>query len=244
MTAPDPATMCTDIHRWLTLLADRLDAATGLHAARPTAPRSTHPRPGALPHGLTAALDQLDDGMPGARTPHGITTILTGWADDIADRRAEPRTLPATLYLAATATWWRDHYGDADALTDDITTAWTRLATATGHTDITDPARRCPACGGRLTQGTTPRGLTDWRICTACDSWWPDGDTIDAAAHHTITTTTDGGHWITRSLALHIHPALTPATLRQWIHRHVVRARGPLISLDDLNTRMNMKETP
>ena len=67
MTAPDPATMCTDIHRWLTLLADRLDAATGLHATRPTAPRSTHPHPGALPHGLTAALDQLDDGVNPAR---------------------------------------------------------------------------------------------------------------------------------------------------------------------------------
>ena len=54
----------------------------------------------------------------------------------------------------------------------------------------------------------------------------------------TVTTTTDGGHWITRSLALHIHPTLTAATLRQWIHRHVVRTRGPLISLDDLNTRL------
>ena len=63
---PDAAQMRIDIHHWLDGLA-----ATTPHA------NLTRTRTGAgdgrLPHGLAATLDQLDDGMPGARTPQGIT---------------------------------------------------------------------------------------------------------------------------------------------------------------------------
>lgn len=235
---PDPAQMCIDIHHWLDGLADTINAATTPHTTLTRTRTGAGGDAGRLPHGLAATLDQLDDGMPGARTPHGITTILTGWADHIATHRGEPRTTAPAIYLAATVHWWTTHYGDADCLLDDLTTAWDRLAAITGHTDQTDPAHRCPACGGRLTQAATPRGLTDWRTCTTCDTWWPDGDTIDATRHHTITTTTDGTHWITRQHALTLHPDLTAARLRQWVHRGHVQARGHLVNLTDINNRM------
>lgn len=234
---PDPAQMCVDIHAWVGGLADTIAAATHPGARPAVAGGHSGDGSGRLPRGLTQRLDDLDDGMPGARTPQGITTILTGWADAIAARRHEPRTTPPAVYLAITTDWWLAQYGDADALLDDITTAWDMLARTTGHGDQTDTQHRCPACGGRLTQAATTRGLTDWRACTTCDTWWPDTDTIDAARHHTITTTTDGDHWVTRQHALTLHPDVSPARLRQWVHRGHVRTRGRLVSLTDINQR-------
>lgn len=238
---PAPAAMCVDIHRWMTHLDD---AATATAGGPPRAVRRSSAPAERLPFGLAARLDELDEGMAGARSAQGITVILAGWADAVASLRGETRTLPPAVYLAATVHWWTAEYGDADALLDDITTAWDMLATTTGHTDQVDSAHRCPACGGTLTQAATPRGLSDWRTCAVCDTWYPDGDIIDAARHHTVTTTTDSGPvWVTRQHALALHDgSLTPATLRQWIHRGHVQARGRLVSLTDINRRVQQRE--
>lgn len=232
--------MCTDIHAWLPLL----DEATTwtLPSPRPTSGGAGSPD-GHLPYRLSQRLDQLDDGMPGAHTPAGITTILQGWADAIAAARGEPRTTPPALYLATTAEWWGHQYSDAGSLAEDITTAWHHIAQATGHTDQADTSHRCPACGGTLIQATTDRGLSDWRTCTTCDMWYPDGIIIDATRHHTITHTTDGEHWVTRQDALNIHAGhLTPATLRQWIHRGHVATRGHLVNLTHINARIGARK--
>ncbi len=236
---PAPAAMCVDIHRWMTHLDD---AATATAGGPPRAVRRSSAPAERLPFGLAARLDELDEGMAGAKSAQGITVILAGWADAVASLRGETRTLPPAVYLAATVHWWTAEYGDADALLDDLTTCWDRLARLTGHTDQADPGHRCPACGGALFQAATDRGLTDWRTCAACDTWWPDGRTIDAARRHTITTTTTGTHWVTRQHALTIHPSLTAATLRQWVRRGHVAARGSLVNLVDINQRLADKE--
>lgn len=240
---PPAAQMLTDIHAWLPAHDEATTWSQPSTTTTATTGAGREDAEGRLPYRLASRLDQLDDGMPGARTATGVTTILTGWADHVAAARGEPRTTHPAIYLAATAHWWTAEYGDADALLDDITTAWDMLATTTGHRDQTDPAHRCPACGGTLTQAATPRGLSDWRTCTVCDTWYPDGDIIDAARHHTVTTTTDSGPvWVTRQHALALHDgSLTPARLRQWIHRGHVQTRGRLVSLTGINRRLQQR---
>lgn len=70
---PDPTQMCIDIHHWLDGLADTINAATTPHTTLTRTRTGAGGDAGRLPHGLAATLDQLDDGMPGARTPQGIT---------------------------------------------------------------------------------------------------------------------------------------------------------------------------
>lgn len=236
------AQMLVDIHAWLPAYDEAVAwaqrSASVIPAGGERAPE------GRVPFRLSARLDSLDDGMPGALTSAGINTIFSGWADHVAAARGEPRTTAPVIYLAATSHWWAAEYSDAEALLDDIVTAWGRIAAATGHQDQADTTHRCPSCGGVLVRASTPRGLSDWRTCTVCDAWYPDESVVEAVRRHSIASPlTCGDSWVTRREALSLHAnTLSSDCLRQWIRRGHVRTRGRDVSLNDINRRLQNRK--
>ena len=235
------AELFTTIQARLPLLTDHQDGHGGLRSPRLASGHGGDTE-GRVPFGIAQVTDSPDDGPDGARTPAGILAWAASWALSIADTRGERVNHPALTYLATVSEWAAGEWGDWESVTDEARTILSRLDRITGHADTTDPDHACPACGGQLTQATTDCGLTDWRTCTTCDAWYPDGDIIDATRHHTIVTTTDGQHWITRDQARALHSNVPAATIRKWIERGHINTNGARISLSDLN-RMTARRT-
>ncbi|WP_136314328.1 hypothetical protein [Actinomyces procaprae] len=235
-----PARMLTDLAQWLPLLRE-LEQGKGQ-------PRSPQPNPshatdaeGRVPFGIR--VDNTDEPAD-ARTAAGILLWAATWAEHWESWYG--RALGGSLtYLASIADQAaRQHPDDWQALTDELEPIHARVAAATGHTDQDDTQHRCPSCGGRLQQAATKRGLTDSRQCATCQSWWPDGEIIDATRHHTITTTSDADVWVTRTEARNLHPGLRADLLRQWIHRgHIRTDHTGRLNLGDLNTRTKDLDT-
>ena len=214
---------------------DHLQAdPSGLRSPRLNTCRGGDPE--RVPFNVDRMIDDPDDGPDGLRTSAAIRSWSARWAMTAADLRNERIMTDALSYLAAITNWAQHEWADWESVTEEAATILARLDRITGHADTTDPDHACPACGGQLTQATTDRGLTDWRTCTTCDAWYPDGDIIDATRHHTIVTTTDGQHWITRDQARALHPNVPAATIRKWIERgHITQDHHGRILLADVN---------
>nr|WP_300338795.1 hypothetical protein [Actinomyces sp.] len=172
-----------------------------------------------------------------ARTAAGIMLWAATWAACFEPwygrALADSLTYLATIAdQAATA-----HPDEWSALSDELARHHARVAALTGHADTTDEDRACPACGHPLIRQPTEEGLSDWRACTGCDSWWPDGEVIDATRTHTLATT-GAEVWVTRAQACAIHPGLRPDTLKKWVRRgHVSTDRRGRVNLAQVNTR-------
>ena len=172
-----------------------------------------------------------------ARTAAGIMLWAATWAEHWQTWYGRPLGDSLT-YLATIADQAAiAHPDEWEALSEELTRHHARVAHLTGHTDTIDEDHACPACGGTLTRHPTEHGLSDWRTCTDCDSWWPDGEIIDATRTHTLTTTS-AEQYVTRSMALTLHPDLKADTLKKWVKRGCVDTdeRGR-VNLAQVNAR-------
>lgn len=203
--------LLTDIHTWLPELITLEQARGGLRSPRSGRGGGGHR---GLPFGVV--VDNPDEPAD-ARTAAGIMLWATQWAECF-----EPwygRSLGDSLtYLASIADQAASAHPDEwEALSVELARHHARVAALTGHTDTVDEDRACPACGGTLTRQPTERGLSDWRTCTDCDAWWPDGHIIDATRTHTLATT-EAEVWVSREQACTLHPGLSRGLLRKWVH--------------------------
>lgn len=223
--------LLTDLTHWLPELIALEQGRGGLRS--PRAGRGGGDR-GGLPFGVV--VDDPDEPAD-ARTAAGIMLWATQWAECFEPWHG--RSLGDSLtYLASIADQaMRAHPDDWEALSVELARHHARVAALTGHTDTIDEVRACPACGGALTRQPTEHGLSDWRTCTDCDAWWPDGDIIDATRTHTLATTSSE-QYVPRSLALALHPGLKPDTLKKWVKRGCVDTdeRGR-VNLAQVNAR-------
>lgn len=226
------AQQLTDLARWLPELISHEQARTDLSS--PTHGRAQGAGD-ALPFRLT--IDNPDEPAD-SRTAAGIMLWAATWAEHF--QTIYGRNLNDSLtYLATIAeTAASAHADEWDCLSSELHAVHTRTATTLGYEDMADVDHACPACGGTLQQHPSTSGLSDYRTCNSCDTFWPDPETIDATRHHTITTTT-APIYCTRSQALTLHPRLEAATLRQWISRgHVSTDSRGRVNLAELNARM------
>jgi len=224
--------LLTDIHTWLPELITLERARGGLRSPRSGRGGGDH---GGLPFGVV--VDDPDEPAD-ARTAAGIMLWAATWAEHWQTWvRESPRRL-SHLPGVHRRPGRERHPDEWEALSVELARHHARVAALTGHADITDEDRACPACGGTLTRQPTEHGLSDWRTCTDCDAWWPDGHIIDATRTHTLATT-DSEQYVPRSLALALHPGLKPNTLTQWVKRGVIDTdqRGR-VNLGQINTRM------
>lgn len=222
----------TDLHTWLPELIIIEHARGGLRSPRSGRHGGDH---AALPFGVT--IDDPDEPAD-ARTAAGIMLWAATWAEHWQTWYG--RALGDSLtYLASIADQAASAHPDEwEALSVELARHHARVAALTGHTDTIDEDRACPACGGALTRQPTERGLSDWRTCTDCDSWWPDGHVIDATRTHTLATTS-AEQYVPRSMALTLHPDLKPNTLTQWVRRGIINTdRHGRVNLAQVNTRM------
>ena len=224
--------LLTDLTHWLPELITLEQGRGGLRSPRSGRGGGDHR---GLPFGVV--VDNPDEPAD-ARTAAGIMLWATQWAECF-----EPwygRALGDSLtYLASIADQAASAHPDEwEALSVELARHHARAAALTGHTDTIDEDRACPACGGTLTRHPTERGLSDWRTCTDCDAWWPDGHIIDATRTHTLATT-EAEVWATREQACTLHPGLSRGLLRKWVHDGDVdthpRDRGR-VNLAQVNT--------
>ncbi|WP_195393659.1 hypothetical protein [Actinomyces urogenitalis] len=224
--------LLTDLTHWLPELITLEQGRGGLRSPRSGRGGGDHR---GLPFGVV--VDNPDEPAD-ARTAAGIMLWATQWAECF-----EPwygRSLGDSLtYLASIADQAASvHPDEWEALSVELARHHARAAALTGHTDTIDEDRACPACGGTLTRHPTERGLSDWRTCTDCDAWWPDGHIIDATRTHTLATT-EAEVWATREQACTLHPGLSRGLLRKWVHDGDVdthpRDRGR-VNLAQVNT--------
>lgn len=223
----------TDLHTWLPELITIEHARGGIRS--PRASQGGGGAEGRVPFGIV--VDDPDEPAD-ARTAAGIMLWAATWAEHWQTWYG--RALGDSLtYLASIADQAAiAHPDEWEALSVELARHHARVAALTGHTDTIDEDHACPACGGTLTRHPTERGLSDWRTCTDCDAWWPDGHVIDATRTHTLATT-DSEQYVPRSMALALHPGLKPDTLKKWVKRGVVDTdqRGR-VNLGQINTRM------
>lgn len=223
-----------DLHTWLPTLITHHNTQTSLHSPRPIPP--THTPNAGLPHGIT--IDNPDEPAD-STTPAGIMLWAATWAEHFQHHYG--RNLDDSLtYLATIAkTAASAHADEWDCLSTELHAIHTRTAATLGYEDMADADHACPACGGTLQQHPSISGLSDYRTCTTCDTFWPDPETIDATRHHTITTNTQAPVYCTRSQALALHPTLKPDTLKKWVQRgHVTTDKRGRVNLADINGRM------
>ena len=224
--------LLTDIHTWLPELITLERARGGLRSPRSGRGGGDH---GGLPFGVV--VDDPDEPAD-ARTAAGIMLWAATWAEHWQTWYG--RALGDSLtYLASIADQAASAHPDEwEALSVELARHHARAAALTGHTDTIDEDRACPACGGTLTRQPTEHGLSDWRTCTDCDAWWPDGHIIDATRTHTLATT-EAEVWATREQACTLHPGLSRGLLRKWVHDGDVdthpRDRGR-VNLAQVNT--------
>lgn len=222
-----------DLHAWLPTLITHHNTRTSLHSPRPTPP--THTPNTGLPYGIT--IDNPDEPAD-STTPAGIMLWAATWAQHF--QTIYGRNLGDSLtYLATIAeTAASAHADDWDCLSSELAAIHTRTAATLGYTDTTDPDHACPACGSTIQQHPGENGLSDYRTCNSCDTFWPNPESIDATRHHTITTT-QAPVYCTRTQALTIHPDLKADTLKKWITRgHVTTDQRGRVNLADVNGRM------
>ena len=225
--------LLTDLTHWLPELITLEQGRGGLRS--PRAGRGGGDTEARVPFGII--IDDPDEPAD-ARTAAGIMLWAATWAEHWQTWYG--RALGDSLtYLASIADQaMRAHPDEWEALSVELARHHARAAALTGHTDTIDEDRACPACGGTLTRQPTEHGLSDWRTCTDCDAWWPDGHIIDATRTHTLATT-EAEVWVTREQACTLHPGLSRGLLRKWVHDGDVdthpRDRGR-VNLAQVNT--------
>ena len=225
--------LLTDLTHWLPELITLEQGRGGLRS--PRAGRGGGDTEARVPFGII--IDDPDEPAD-ARTAAGIMLWAATWAEHWQTWYG--RALGDSLtYLASIADQAASAHPDEwEALSVELARHHARAAALTGHTDTIDEDRACPACGGTLTRQPTEHGLSDWRTCTDCDAWWPDGHIIDATRTHTLATT-EAEVWVTREQACTLHPGLSRGLLRKWVHDGDVdthpRDRGR-VNLAQVNT--------
>lgn len=167
--------------------------------------------------------------------PPSVAAELASWEDDWRRLREEPAATRApsveasVAYLVARLGWAADHheaFGDFGAAVESLAT---RLRAAVGLADATERGAPCLDCGAALQRRYGHSGREDDWTCVRCQhrvDWRRYLLALRQQVHLEQSRAYVADLRTLHAVVRHDHPHLRLGTLRVWVYRGLLSARG------------------